>query len=280
MKSKIEQAFNLAKSRNRAALIPYLTGGYPTLETCAEMVLALDRSGADLIEIGLPFSDPLADGPVIQEASRLALEAGLTTAGLLDMIESISPKISAPLIIMTYYNPVLAQGLENFVGRAARAGVSGLIIPDLPPEEADPWLDAAEPAGLETIFLVAPTTTPQRLETISLIGRGFVYLVSMTGVTGSDLALSDRLTNDVNRVKAVCRRPVAVGFGIDSPAKAAAVGRLADGVIVGSALVKAVMSQPGREAEAAGRFTADLARALDNSTDQADDAGSDQGRAA
>ena len=280
MTSKIEQAFNRAQSQGRAALIPYLTGGYPTLETWAEMVLALDRSGADLIEIGLPFSDPLADGPIIQEASRLALVAGTTTAGLLDMIGSISPKVSAPLIIMTYYNPVLAQGLENFARRAAHAGVAGLIIPDLPPEEADPWLEAAGPAGLETIFLVAPTTTPQRLETISLIGRGFVYLVSMTGVTGSDLALSDRLTNDVNRVKAACRWPVAVGFGIDSPAKAAAVGRLADGVIVGSALVKAVMARPGREAETAGRFTAGLARALNDSADQADEAASTQGRAA
>ena len=178
MKSLIEQAFGRAASQGRAALIPYLTGGYPDLETCAETIVALDRAGADLIEIGLPFSDPLADGPVIQEASRAALDAGLKTADLLEMIRSVKSGIESPLIVMTYYNPILARGLTEFAEGAARAGVSGLIIPDLPPEEAGDWLAVAEPAGLETVFLAAPTTTPQRLEIIDRVGQGFVYLVS------------------------------------------------------------------------------------------------------
>ena len=262
MISRIEKAFAQARAQDRAALIPYLTGGFPDPRSWTETVVALDRAGADLIEIGLPFSDPLADGPVIQEASRRVLEAGLTTAGLMELIASVRDRVKSPLIIMTYYNPILAQGLDSFAAMAARAGVAGLIIPDLPPEEAGDWLAAAGRAGLETVFLVAPTTPPRRLGIIDRLGQGFVYLVSMTGVTGSGLDLSPGLADYLDRVRSACRLPTAVGFGIDSPAKAAALGKSADGVVVGSALIKAIMERPGPAAETAGRFLAEFAKAL------------------
>lgn len=238
----IGQAFQQAKAQGRAAFIPYVTGGHPEADTCARLIAALDAGGADIIEVGLPFSDPMADGPVIQRASKLALDAGATPAGVLEMLAGLSSQVEAPLVLMTYYNPVLAMGLERFARAAAGAGVAGVIVPDLPPGEAAPWLEAARAAGLDTIFLVTPSTTDARLQDILKVCSGFVYYVSMHGVTGSELALDAGRLAGIQRVRRLAGGlPVAVGFGVATPSQAAALAQAADGVIVGSALVRRVL---------------------------------------
>lgn len=246
--STIRQAFQKAKANNRAAFIPYVAGGYPDKKTCVQLIKALDEAGADIIEVGVPFSDPVADGPIIQKASKLALDAGITPEGILEMVASLTGSVSAPLVLMTYYNPILAMGLEAFAERAAKAGVAGVIVPDLPPEEAGPWLKAARERGLDTIFLVTPGTSPARQKAVLEVCSGFLYYVSMYGVTGGKLDLSvDRLANIQQVRKAAGDLPVAVGFGVSSPEQAAALADVADGVIVGSALVKRMVEAQSRE---------------------------------
>lgn len=261
----INQAFQRAKSQGRAAFIPYVTGGYPDTETCARLVKALDQAGADIIEIGIPFSDPVADGPIIEEASRRALDAGATPRGIIEMVAKLSGAISAPLVLMTYYNPMLAMGLERFAEDSARAGVAGVIVPDLPPEEAGPWISAARPNDLDTIFLVTPGTSESRLHKVVEACRGFLYYVSMFGVTGSALNLSPERLAGINKVKeAAGGLPVAVGFGVSNPEQAGAIGGVADGVIVGSALVKHMVQAQSADIglSAASQLAHDLAASL------------------
>jgi len=221
----------------RAALMPYIMGGFPDLETSRAVGEACADAGADLIELGVPFSDPLADGPVIHEAGSRALAAGATLDGVLDVCASVSRRL--PVVLMVYANVVLADGPEAFVARAAAAGAAGLIVPDLPHDEAALLRTACDGCGLDLIPLVAPTTTPERLSEIGAEARGFVYTVSLMGTTGERVELPPELPDVVRRVRAVTDVPVAVGFGVSTEEHARQVADIADGVIVGSRVVRA-----------------------------------------
>jgi tryptophan synthase alpha chain len=241
----------------RAALMPYLMGGYPSLDASADAGLAAAGSGADLVELGIPFSDPLADGPVIHAAATEALAGGATPHGVLRVCERVSAEV--PVVLMVYANVVLAAGPEAFALRAAASGASGLIVPDLPHDEAGEVRAACDAEGLALVPLVAPTTTPERVAEIGASARGFVYTVSLTGITGEREELPPRLVETVDRVKGASAVPVAVGFGISTPTQAAAVAQLADGVIVGTRVVRAV----GEEGPAAvGALVGELAEAM------------------
>lgn len=247
--------------------MPYFPLGYPTPEISVDVIEALARGGADLIEVGLPFSDPLADGPVIQRATQIALQQGMTVAkGLAAVAELRRRGVTIPLVLMGYYNPLLAYGLPRLAAEAAQAGADGFIVPDLPPEEAADLEAAlaAEPHDLPLIRFLAPTTTPERVPLITTGARGFIYMVSLTGVTGARADLPPGLAEFVGRVRAQTagRVPLAVGFGISTPAQGRAIGQIADGIIVGSAVVKAVgaAADPVQAAEELARaFAAALA---------------------
>jgi tryptophan synthase alpha chain len=237
--SRIEQTFRRLKHGGRAALIPFIVAGDPDLETTSALVLKMAESGADIIELGVPFSDPLADGPTIQAASQRALQNGVTLAKIFHVAEGLKG-IETPLVLMTYFNPVFQHGLKPFAAGCRESGIDGVIIPDLPPEEAGPWIKEAGAFGVDTIFLIAPTSTPERIRRISKLSHGFIYYVSVTGVTGPREKVSERLESAVKEIKEQARQPVAVGFGISAPEQAREVGRFADGVIVGSAIVKMI----------------------------------------
>jgi tryptophan synthase alpha chain len=233
---RIAAAF--AGSGKRAALMPYLMGGFPDAAGSVAIGEAYADGGADLVELGVPFSDPIADGPVIQAAGTAALRAGASVDGVLGVCESLAGRL--PVVLMTYVNLVLARGVERFAGDAANAGASGVIIPDLPLEEAPAMLEACDAAGLALVPLVAPTSTDERLERIGARARGFLYTVSVTGTTGERAALSDTFADVVARARACTSVPVALGFGIGAPEQARAAAEAgADGVIVGSRLVRA-----------------------------------------
>ncbi|MEA2366446.1 MAG: tryptophan synthase alpha chain [Thermoleophilaceae bacterium] len=252
----VESAF--ADNGKRAALMPYLMGGYPSIEESVACGLAAADAGADLIELGIPVSDPLADGPVIHAAGTAALAAGATPHGVLGVCERLAERV--PVVLMVYANIVLTAGAEAFALRAAAAGASGLIVPDLPHDEAGELRAACDAEGLALVPLVAPTTTPERLAAIGADARGFVYTVSLTGTTGERAELPDGLADTVERVRASTDVPVAVGFGISTAEQAGAVAELADGVIVGSRIVRAA-GEGG--ADAVGSVVAELARGLD-----------------
>jgi len=237
-------------------LIPFVTAGYPSKNRCLDLLKACAAGGADRIELGLPFSDPLADGPVIQATSHAALEAGTTLADAFALAETFRER---PLIFMGYYNPILQYGLARFFNRCLRAGVSGAIVPDLPPEESAEARAAAAMAKVPMVFLCAPTTTDARVRLIDRLSRDFIYLVSIRGVTGA--GLKGDVAGFVRRVRRLTKRPLCVGFGIATPADAAAVARVADGVIVGSALLKIV--QRGGSARDVEAFVRSLRRAID-----------------
>jgi tryptophan synthase alpha chain len=250
----------------RPAFMPYFPLGYPTPETSLEVIAALARGGADLIEVGVPFSDPLADGPVIQRATQIALQQGMTVARALRGVWALRERgVRVPLVLMGYYNPLLAYGLPRLAAEAAAAGADGFIVPDLPPEEAGD-LEAAlagAPGDLPLIRMLAPTTPPERVERVSRGARGFIYLVSVTGVTGARSELPPGLPEFIGRVRAYSGEvPLCVGFGIATPEQGRAVGRLADGIIVGSACVRAVgeAGDPVRAAEAFARGFAEALR--------------------
>lgn len=244
----------------RAALMPYLMGGFPTLEESARIGAAYVAHGADLIELGMPYSDPLADGPVIHEAGTRALAAGATVGGVLEVARSLAP--SVPVVLMCYSNMVFAPGLEAFLDRLARSGVCGLIVPDLPYGEAPEVLAACDERGLALVPLVAPTTPPERLSAIGAQARGFVYTVSVVGTTGERRELGERFAELVARTKAVTDVPVAVGFGISTPEQALQAAEAgADGVIVGTRLVREA-AESDHPAEAAGALVAGLAAGL------------------
>jgi tryptophan synthase alpha chain len=239
----ISTAFS--ENGKRAALMPYLMGGFPSIEESAAAGLAAADAGADLLELGVPFSDPLADGPVIHAAATDALAAGATPHGVLGVCEQLAVRV--PVVLMVYANIVLTAGAEAFALRAASAGASGLIVPDLPHDEAGEVRAACDAEGLALVPLVAPTTTPERIASIGADARGFVYTVSLTGTTGERDQLPDGLPETVERVRASTEVPVAVGFGISTPEQARTVAELADGVIVGSRVVRAA-GEGGAEA--------------------------------
>ena len=246
-----------AENGKRAALMPYLMGGYPGIEESVAAGLAAVDAGADLLELGIPFSDPLADGPVIHAAGSAALDAGATAHGVLGVCERLAARL--PVVLMVYANIVLTAGASAFALKAASAGASGLIVPDLPHDEADEVRAACDAEGLALVPLVAPTTTPERIAAIGADARGFVYVVSLTGTTGERDEIQEGLAKTVERVRASTDVPVAVGFGISTPEQARSVAELADGVIVGSRVVRAA-GEGG--AEAVGAVVRELADAL------------------
>ncbi|MEW5746223.1 MAG: tryptophan synthase subunit alpha [Nitrospirota bacterium] len=261
-KTRIAAAFARLRALDRKAFIPYIMAGDPSLELTRERVLLLERCGADIIELGVPFSDPLADGPTIQKAAARALAAGVSLQKVLAFVRDLRRVTEVPLVLMTYYNPVFTYGEERFVHDAVEAGVDGVIIPDLPPDEAQALIAAARSARLErpldTIFLVAPTSTPARMQHIAKVSRGFVYYVSMTGITGARLELDRAFTEHVAALRRLTDAPLAVGFGVATPDDARIIREAADGVIVGSAIVKQFHEHP----EDAERFIRELREAI------------------
>lgn len=239
--SRIEGVF---ASKDGAAFIPYVTAGYPSMGATIKAVTTLAECGADMVEIGIPFSDPLADGITVQRASFHALRAGVTPDLCLKAVRLLRQEVELPLILMSYFNPLLSYGIEKFCAEAARAGADGLIVPDLPLEEAGELEKAALGCGLDTIYLLAPTSTKERIRRVARHSRGFIYLVSVTGVTGVRESLPPDLPELVARVRALAGQPLCVGFGISTPEQAAQVSRIADGVIVGSRLVE-IMGEGG-----------------------------------
>ncbi len=259
--SRIKTTFeNLIK---RTALMPYLTMGFPQLDSALELVPALVRGGADLIELGVPFSDPLADGATIQAAGQKALENGITLPLCLEQARRLREQgIETPLVLMGYYNPFLQMGADELACRAAASGIDGLIVPDLPPEESDRLREALRAHSIDLIFLLAPTSDDTRIAQVTARTTGFQYLVSLTGVTGARDQLPADLGAWIERVRARTALPLAVGFGISTPAQAVQVAQAADGVIVGSALIQAI-AQAAHPADAAYQFVAALRAALD-----------------
>jgi tryptophan synthase alpha chain len=260
MTSRLDATFARLRERGERALLPYFTAGDPSLADTRRLVAEAARRGADVIELGVPFSDPLADGPVIQRAAMRALAAGTTLPRLLETVAALRAEVSVPLVLLTYYNPVLAFGLEAFARAAVRAGVDGVIVADLPPEEADPLAREAEAAGLDLIHMVAPTSTPERVRLIARRSRGFIYLVSLRGVTGERQELPPDLAAQIRALRRVTSKPVCVGFGVSTPEQVAAVGRLADGAAVGSAIVRLVEERAGSPSlvNDVGAFIAEL----------------------
>ncbi len=249
-------------TNGHAALMPYFPLGFPDAQTSLDVITAMSSAGADAFEIGLSFSDPLADGPVIQHATQIALDNGITVKRCLELIAELRTRgVVQPLLVMGYYNPILAYGLDRFVAEAAAAGADGFVVPDLPPEEADDLDRLCRERELGLIYFLAPTSTPERVKLIAEKARGFIYLVSLTGVTGARTQLADGLGAFVKRVRQATSTPIAIGFGVSTPAQAAEVSRIADGVIVGSALVY-IVDRAEDKPEAAAQFVRDLKAAL------------------
>ncbi|HTP68200.1 MAG TPA: tryptophan synthase subunit alpha [Dongiaceae bacterium] len=238
--TRIGKRFAELRADGELGLIPYITAGDPTLDATLQFVLALAEAGADVIELGVPFSDPLADGPTIQRASERALKSGTTLAGVLELVRQIRKASQVPLVLFSYYNPILQMGLEKFATGAANAGADGVLATDLTPEESEEYRGILHTHGLDTVFLAAPTSSDDRLKIISAASSGFVYLISRTGVTGAKDSLSDELPALLRRVHQFTELPVAVGFGISLPGHVSVLGGLADAAVVGSALVSEI----------------------------------------
>ncbi len=256
---RVGAAFERAAAERRAALVGYLPAGFPSVPGAIAAASAMAEAGADIVEIGLPYSDPLIDGPVIQEAVHRALEGGVHVTDVLRTVEAVA-SAGVPVLVMTYWNPVDRYGVKAFARDLASAGGSGLITPDLPPEEAGPWLDAASELELDPVFLVAPSSSQQRIKLITAASGGFVYAASVMGITGARSAVGAAAAGLVERVRQCTKLPVAVGLGVSSGAQAAEVAQYADGVIVGSAFVQRLLSAPDPQAGLAG--VADLAAEL------------------
>ena len=257
--NNINRIFKKTAKENRTALVSYITAGDPTLPQTERLVLTLADSGADIVELGVPFSDPLADGPVIQRACERSLKKGTTLQEILGAVKKIRKKSRVPLVLMSYYNPILRMGLDIFVKRAAAAGVDGVIIPDLPPEEAGDWIKSARREKLATVFLIAPTSTQERIQRIARVSRGFIYYVSLTGVTGVRKDLQQNVRQKLNLIRRFTKLPICVGFGVSKPEHVRELAKGAGGVIVGSALVSLIeRSRPGDLHNNVGRFVQSL----------------------
>jgi tryptophan synthase alpha chain len=258
--SRISQTFVRLQKHHECALIPYVTAGDPDLEMTKRLVREMVRRGGDIIEIGVPFSDPLADGPIIQRASQRALQGGTTLRKIIQMVSELRPDVEVPLVLMTYYNPVFRYGEEAFVADALDAGVDGIIVPDLPPEEAQALMDLTADTPLDIIFLAAPTSTAARLALISEASRGFIYYVSRLGTTGVRDQLADDLRMMLEQLRAATAKPVAVGFGVSTPEHVGLLAELADGVVVASAILKLLEDLGDRadRLEHVGEFVAAL----------------------
>jgi tryptophan synthase alpha chain len=264
--NRIDRRFADLRAAGRTAFMPFLTAGDPDLETTARLIPALEAAGADLVELGIPFSDSIADGPTIQLANQRSLEGGTSVRGVLETVRTVRRTSEIPILLMGSFNPLVVYGVERFCTDAAAAGADGLIIADCPPDSASDLLEPAREHGLATVFLAAPTSSPERLELVARTTTGFLYAVSLTGVTGEREALPEELGEFVRTLKGPTETPVCVGFGISSPEMAREVARDADGVIVGSAIVKriAAAAREGTDpCEAVASFVRAIREALD-----------------
>ncbi|HEV8146138.1 MAG TPA: tryptophan synthase subunit alpha [Bryobacteraceae bacterium] len=259
--TRVQALFDGLRAKKRAALIGYLTAGDPAPERTPEWIWALEQGGVDLIELGVPFSDPIADGPVIQRGSDRALKAGMSVAKVLEIARKVRERSAVPLILFTYLNPVLRYGLDKLASDAKAAGIDGCLLTDLSVEEAAAYNGAMRGAGLDTVFLAAPTSTPERMELVARYSTGFVYLVSRTGVTGERASVSDALGPLIASMRKITEQPLCAGFGIATPEQAGQVARMADGVVVGSAIVR--MIEQGSSASELEAFARSLRQGMD-----------------
>ena len=262
--NKISQIFAHLKSRREKAFIPYITAGDPSLDITKWLVVEMEQRGVQIVELGVPFSDPLADGPTIQQASQRALQSGVTLTKILSTVKEIRKQSQLAIVLMTYYNPIYRFGVTDFVERAAEAGVDGIIVPDLPPEEAGEIKEAAQRSQLDTIFLLAPTSTPERIKLVARASTGFIYCVSVTGVTGARGRVSQEIRRLVLKVRQYTDKPLGVGFGISTPEQVKEIADFADAVIVGSAIIKVVqeyLNSP-RLVPAVGEFVEGLIKGM------------------
>jgi tryptophan synthase alpha chain len=261
---RIGETFARLRAARERALVPFITAGDPDLDTSEALVLAMAESGADLIEIGVPFSDPTAEGPTIQRASERALAGGATLRRILGRVGKIRSRVDVPLLLMGYANPFYAMSAGGFADAAAEVGVDGIIVPDLPPEEGEDLYGEVEKRGIDPVLLAAPTTVDSRLSMLAGRTRGFLYYVSLTGVTGARAELSRDLETGVGRIREHSDVPVCVGFGISTPEQAQLVGGFADGVVIGSAIVDRIEAAPSKEAavDAVARFVSELKATL------------------
>jgi len=245
--NRIDQKFKELSRKKKKAFIAFVTAGDPNLKTTEELVLAFEQAGTDIVELGVPFSDPLADGPTIQASSQRALKKGVNLEKILKTVSRIRQKSQVPIVLMTYYNPVFHYGEDKFMRDAKKCGVDGFIIPDLPPEEAKGLIRSAKARDLSTIFFLAPTTTSQRMKRVVKASTGFVYYVSMTGVTGASKGFSKENAAKIRSAKRFTKKPICVGFGVSTPSQVKSVAKIADGVIVGSAIVKQIDRNKGKK---------------------------------
>ncbi|MDD2273150.1 MAG: tryptophan synthase subunit alpha [Desulfuromonadaceae bacterium] len=261
--SRLATRFSALQTKQSKALVTFITAGDPNLSTTEEMIYLLEDAGADIIELGVPFSDPMADGPTIQLSSERALTSGTTLHGILDVVRKVRTRSAIPIILMGYLNPVHAYGYDRFCQDASEAGVDGVLLVDMPPEESLELTVPARRCGLDVIFLLTPTSDAARISAVERLGSGFVYYVTVTGVTGARTSVSTTLVQELSRVKQTISLPVMAGFGISTPAQAAEVGCLADGVVVGSAIVKLFEQYCGEQLkQKLSRYVTDLKQAL------------------
>jgi tryptophan synthase alpha chain len=246
--SRIAITFKRLKKDGKKAFIPYIMSGDPSLERTKEVVLLFEKCGADIVELGVPFSDPLADGPTIQRASERALQNNVTLRKVISSVKDLRTVTQIPIVLMTYYNPVFKYNENDFIKEAKEAGVDGVIIPDLPPDEAEHLIKLSKEASIDTIFLIAPTSTEDRIKRVTKASSGFIYYVSITGITGSSLLLDGSMETLISRIRGFTAKPIAVGFGVSTPEEASAVAKISDGVIIGSAIVKRI-NEPFNELE-------------------------------
>ncbi|MFZ4858793.1 MAG: tryptophan synthase subunit alpha [Desulfuromonadaceae bacterium] len=261
--SRLAARFNALRADHAKALIAFVTAGDPDLATTEEIVLLLEHSGADVIELGVPFSDPMADGPTIQRSSERALNSGTTLHSILELVKRVRSRSEIPVILMGYLNPVHAYGYDRFCQDASDAGVDGVLLVDMPPEESSELTVPARLHGLDVIFLLTPTSDAERIAAVEMLGSGFVYYVTVTGVTGARTSVSASLAQELDRVQQVISLPVMAGFGISTPEQASEVGKLADGIVVGSAIVKLFEQYSGEELkQQLGNYVTSLKEAL------------------
>jgi len=262
--NRIDKKFNELRKRRKKAFIAFVTAGDPSLKITEELVYSFERNGVDIIELGVPFSDPLADGPTIQASSQRSLKNGTNLHKILNTVKRIRQRSQVPIALMTYYNPIFHYGESKFIKDAQKYGVDGVIIPDLPPEEATSFIKSAKARRLATSFFLAPTTTRQRMKKIVKAATGFVYYVSLTGVTGARKPFSAKNMANIRSAKRMTKKPICVGFGISTPTQVRSVAKICDGVIVGSAIVKQIEKNRGKAnlVKNVSRFVWVLARGL------------------
>lgn len=244
--NRIEKKFKALKKNRKKALIAFVTAGYPSLSVTEKLILEFEKRGVDIVELGVPFSDPMADGPIIQESSQAALKKGVSLRDILELVKKARENTGIPICLMSYYNPIFCFGEESFAKKAAQAGVDGVIVPDLPPEEAQGLIRAALKNKLDTVFFLSPTSTKERVEKIVKVSRGFIYYVSLTGVTGPRRVLASDFAQKIRLIKGRTKKPVCVGFGVSNPEQAREINKVADGVIVGSAIIRKIKDNIGR----------------------------------